>query len=372
MAESNWSPVWALPNVSLDDPIETSCTALVNCRDDRILSLSSRHPALETFRRAFRDEFEKPICPTFLMHAEDAAAKVRSATALAGFRDAVCVSAVVRGRTLTLTFNRPQGITHSDAFDFYPWSLSSQMDERIIASTPALRGLHVIDELRPRTTPALGERSLSFRQVDRPLLQALLIRWERHFAEGSENVEDRRLFRALDMARAASRIPGGVDANEHDAGRSTALWVSAFEILAHDGRSGPKQVLSLLDRVQWLRKELKARDRELALDGKKKTRTPTNLAGLIYKSLYDVRNDFIHGNPVTPATLRVGRSSRSIHWFAASLFGLALAAYLGLEFSASLSDIPEEAERRMWLRKYQRDAEAAILIFAEGLATAAG
>jgi hypothetical protein len=368
----NWTPVWALPNVTLDDPIETSCAVFVSCRDERLLSLCRRHPALETFRRAFRDEFEKHICPTILMLREEVPASVKTATALAGFRDAICVSAVVRGRTLTLTFKRPQGITHSEAFDFYPWSLSSPMDGRIIAWTPALRGLHVIDELRPRTTAALGERSLSFRQIDQPLLQALLARWERHFAEGNEIVGDRRLFRALDMARAASRIPGGVEASEHDAGRSIALWVSAFEILAHDGRSGPKQVLSLLDRVQWLRKELKARDREVVLDRKKKTTIPSNLAGVIYKSLYDVRNDFIHGNPVTPATLRVGKSPHSIHWFAASLFRLALTAFLDLRFAATRSDSPEEAEDQMWLRKYQRDAEAAILIFADGLPPAAG
>jgi hypothetical protein len=45
---------------------------------------------------------------------------------------------------------------------------------------------------------------------------------------GEESVEDPRLFRALDMARAAAKTPGGIDASEHDAGRAIALWVSAF------------------------------------------------------------------------------------------------------------------------------------------------
>jgi hypothetical protein len=68
-----------------------------------------------------------------------------------------------------------------------------------------------------------------------------------------EGVEDRRLFRAIDMARAASKTPGGADASEHDAGRSAALWVSAFEILTHDGNKADlKGVLSQLNSVQWL------------------------------------------------------------------------------------------------------------------------
>ena len=101
-----------------------------------------------------------------------------------------------------------------------------ELTKTIAALTPALKGLHIVDELRPQSAPALGNRHLS--QLDQPLLDALVARWERCFATGKESVEDRRLFRALEMARAASKMPGGRDASEHDAGRLTALWVSAF------------------------------------------------------------------------------------------------------------------------------------------------
>jgi hypothetical protein len=98
----------------------------------------------------------------------------------------------------------------------------------------------------------LGNRSLSHIHVDRPLLQALIKRWEHCFVAGRDSDEDRRLFRALEMACAASRTPGGVDANEHDAERAVALWVSAFEILTYKGKgqNAKKVVLSRLAEVE--------------------------------------------------------------------------------------------------------------------------
>ena len=87
------------------------------------------------------------------------------------------------------------------------------------------------------------------------------------------------------MARAASKMPGGSDATEYDAGRAVALWVSAFEILAHDGnRADFGRVLSLLGRVQWLKASLKVRDRQVKI-GKGRAPIQTKLAGAIYERL---------------------------------------------------------------------------------------
>jgi hypothetical protein len=93
--------------------------------------------------------------------------------------------------------------------------------------------------------------------------------------------------------------------------------VSAFEILAHDEeRSRPRAVLSRLDRVHWLKQELQSRDPNVLLN-KRMTPLLTNLAGVQSKRLYAVRNDFLHGNLVTPEALEVGKSR-----FAASLLRL--------------------------------------------------
>lgn len=248
-----------MPNVTLDGPVEASHAALVPTSDERLCELARRHPALKTFLNAFRDEFGIQIWPTIAMIREGAPPGVRTVTALGGFRDAVCVSAIVAG----------QGIIHSDAFDVYPWFPNPRLEGRISAITPALVGMHHVEQLRPQAAPALGRRSLSPSQIDQPLLGAILARWKCCFVDGENSIENRRLFRALEMARAASKMPGGSDATEYDAGRAVALWVSAFEILAHDGnRADFGRVLSLLGRVQWLSPKLNAQDRQVTYSRK--------------------------------------------------------------------------------------------------------
>jgi hypothetical protein len=359
MSERGWVPVWAMPNVTLDAPIEASHVALAPSNDERLLAIALRKPALATFLRAFRNEFETWVSPTIGLVRADAPRRVFTADAVAGLRDAVCISAIVAGQAQTMERGSPRGILHSDAFDVYPWFPNEQMDGGISARTPALIGMHTVDDIRPRTAPALGNRDLSLSYLDKPLLDALVARWERCFASGEESVEDRRLFRALDMARAASKTPGGIDASEHDAGRAVALWVSAFEILAHDGkRADLVRVLSLFNQPRWLRTELKAQDREVVHC---KKAIQTNRAGALYKRLYDVRNAFLHGEEVTPKTLTLEPCKQSVLFFAAPLFRLALTAFLDLRIPEIATD-DDGRWREMWARKPQRDAEGAILI----------
>ncbi len=360
MTEPGWTPVWAMPNVTLGAPIEASHAALVPSDDERLLAIARRKPALATFLGAFRSEFETWISPTIGLVREDARRGVFTVTAFGGFRDAVCMSAVLAGQAMTLKRGSPRGILHSDAFDVYPWFLSPQMDGRISTRTPALSGLHTVDDIRPQCAPALGNRNLSRDQLDEPLLDALAARWERCFATGEESVEDRRLFRALEMARAASRMPGGADASEHDAGRAVALWVSAFEILVHNGkRSGLKQVLTRLGQVPWLSAKLKVQDRQVKISEKETFQT--NVAGEVYGHLNRVRNDFLHGNAVTAETLELKACQRSVLFFAAPLFRLALTAFLDLRVPESLADDEDSRWRNLWLRRHQRNAEDAIL-----------
>jgi hypothetical protein len=192
------------------------------------------------------------------------------------------------------------------------------------------------------------------------------VRWERCFATGKESVEDRRLFRALEMARAASKMPGGRDASEHDAGRLAALWVSAFEILAHDEKhSSCNRVLFLLDRVGWLRDQLKMRNHRARVSKNKSV--PSNLAGEIYGRLNEVRNDFLHGNPVNEDTLKFKTSQRPVMAFAAPLFRLALTAFLDLRMpegapeAANVEAYASHIDKRLTFKRAQGLMEDAIL-----------
>ena len=360
-----WTPVWAMPNITLDEPIEASHAALVPSHDQRVLEFAEREPVFGVYLKAFRSEFGIQFQPTIGLAHEDARKTVFTVSAFGGFRDAVCMSAAITGQTRTLQGGHPQGVLFSDAFDVYPWFPSTEWNGHVVALTPALKALHSLNELRPQSAPALGKRSLSPHHLDEPLLKAIVDRWERCFAGGNEFVEDRRLFRALDMARAASKPPGGVDASEFDAGRSVSLWVSAFEILAHDERrSDFGRVIAMLNRVEWLRPTLKTQDREVRSHNKGNP-VRTNLAGELYRRLYHARNAFLHGNPLTAETLTLG-NGKSILPYAGPLFRMALTAYLSLKFpklpsGAGETEMGRYVAGRMEFNGPQRDCEAVIL-----------
>jgi hypothetical protein len=372
-----WKAVCILPNVTLDAPIEASHAALVPCHDERFREIAGQRPALQSFVGAFCNEFGNQISPTIGLAREDTPRSIANTVVFGGFRDAVCVSAIVAGQGLTLKWRSPdRGILHSDAFDIYPWSLSPELSEEYVTVvTPALWRVEAAETLRrPQSAPALGNRSLSLIHIDRPLLHALVERWERCFTTGREGVEDRRLFRALEMACAASRTPGGVDASEHHAGRAVALWVSALEILTYKGKgqSAKKVMLSRLAQVEWQTAKLKDQDRLVKI-GNRET-FQTNVAGEVYDHLNRVRNDFLHGNPVTPKALELERCGRSVLFFAAPLFRLALTAVLDLR-SPELSDASDDQDYDhiaggIPFGGAQRLAEDAILMADEASTTA--
>ena len=52
-----WTPIWAMPNVMLDEPVEASHAALVPTNDARLREVARRYPAFDTLLNAFRNEF---------------------------------------------------------------------------------------------------------------------------------------------------------------------------------------------------------------------------------------------------------------------------------------------------------------------------
>jgi hypothetical protein len=143
------------------------------------------------------------------------------------------------------------------------------------------------------------------------------------------------------MAYHASQMPAGGDTTFYDVGRLISLWVSAFEILVHpgdDGYANRNAVFGLLERVIWARPGCAA----LAHDTGGRQKVKRTLASWLYQSLYDRRNDFLHGNPVSRDTLFLPASGRNLFLYAAPLYRLALTAYLDLRPASPLPD-PSDA-----------------------------
>lgn len=98
----HWKAVSVLPNVTLDAPIEASHAALVPYHDDRFREIAGQRPELQSFVGAFCNEFGNQIWPTIGLAREEVARTISNTVVFGGFRDAVCVSAVVAARGLTL------------------------------------------------------------------------------------------------------------------------------------------------------------------------------------------------------------------------------------------------------------------------------
>lgn len=176
--------------------------------------------------------------------------------------------------------------------------------------------------------------------------------------------KDKALFRSMNMANEAARIPALTAAVFYDVGRSLALWVSAYEILTHPGGKGEASfatVSAALERVKWLNAKLSASGHVIPGRNPQKKQ----LATWICKKVYDLRNDFLHGNDVEAPALLI--NGKVIIDFAACLYRLALTGSLDLHFNMPMPQ-SEDAEalgafinQRMNFNKFQITYENALL-----------
>jgi hypothetical protein len=108
----------------------------------------------------------------------------------------------------------------------------SKGNDALVASTPAFGGFHDVKQFHGQSSPELPVMRIEDRDVDTTILDALILRWKRHYFGRRRRWKDRALFRSLNMAMQAGSIPANVP-TAFDLGRSVSLWVSALEILSH-------------------------------------------------------------------------------------------------------------------------------------------
>lgn len=318
--------------MDLDVAIDGDFVSIAPQDDPRVVSLCRNHKHLETYLGNFSDAFGQHLRPAVLLVRKGAPPSVFDMEALAGFRDAVALSVIPQSRARAIVRPNIGGITFSNAFWLYPWTLNRAYED-LIAATPALLGVHEVRQCRGQSSPELFPVKLAASGIDKPLLAALLKRWTRRYTGGRTPRADRTLFRSLNMANQASLIPAGSEATFYDLGRAVALWVSAFEILVHPGgkgRSDLPAVYRLLEAVPWVDKTL-ARRRYKTHETKRGVTVRRTLACWLYGRIYRARNDFLHGNPVTRKRLMLG-TDKNLFQYTALVYRLALAAHLQLSW----------------------------------------
>jgi hypothetical protein len=166
------------------------------------------------------------------------------------------------------------------------------------------------------------------------------------------------------MANEAASIHALTAATFYDVGRSLALWVSAFEILAHPGGSGHSNyatVAGLLESVQWVDNRLTQTIHQIPGNPPQQKQ----LASWICKTIYNLRNDFLHGNDVQGGALLL--NGKVIIDYAPCIFRMALSGFLELRFDVEkppdddVKTIARYIAQRRHLNKYQVSFEEALL-----------
>ena len=333
----SWMPVWALPNITLDGPVEGRWTALVPPSDARVEELVERHPNFRIYMGRFSDSHGNAIEPALIIQREETPTEFSSSDALGSFRDIAVAAAVPKANALEIVNEYSLGLVgYSNFFSVYPWMVDRDY-QFIVALTPAIGGVHNVDALHGQSSPELMPTALERNRLDEPLLQELLRRWEVMYESREPSWENVALVRSLNMANQACLTPGGRDVVMYDYGRVTALWVAAFEILVHPEGSDPAnkpRVFELLERIPWIDETCGAQEFTVHERG---NRLRKNIACWLYEQIYNCRNDFLHGNPVDEGNLQIPGSRRLMTNHAPTLYRLALSAFLSLVWTETSS-----------------------------------
>ncbi len=358
-----WIPIVVLPNVDFRGTLECEFAAIVSSDDLRIDKLRKDHPRFEKFLSRFSEQFGEQVWPSIMILSHDAPDSYRTAEAITAFRDILSVSVVALARSRRLRHKQPNPFIFSTPFQLYPWMIDAQYDD-VILINPAQKHFHDLDLFHGHTFPEQSQISVSDSELDHPVRTALLDRWNIRFSDGSIEWKEKALFRSLNMANEAAAIHALTASTFYDVGRSLALWVSAYEILAHPGGLGQSNfstVTTLLESVHWLDNKLSQATHEIHGNPPQQKQ----LATWICKRLYNARNDFLHGNDVEGPSLLL--NGNVIIDYAPCVFRMALTSFLDLQFkdpSPPIDDAQafgEHIAKHMSYYQFQKSFEAALL-----------
>jgi hypothetical protein len=330
MTSAAWRFIGLFHNVPLEAPVETEHMAVVPSSDFRLKSYLE-NADFRHFVTAFRDQFGRRRQPSALLARGAVRRKPESVLA---FRNALAISAVTKAWERFLGADRQlEYFKYSGYFDLYPHYLSHDYSF-LIVNSPSLFGVDLTKEFHGQTAPELCPASSRRDFYDSELFAALIGRWRRRHLRAQLAVEDdEALFRSLEMAYRAARIPMENRGSLDDYGANLALWASAMEILVWPARRHAQatDVLAVLRPAVAAAAGLRNRRYDVRIPGSKKRRRVT-LMEKLYCEIHDARNAFLHGNPVADRTVHPSgkRTRLSLLSYAPVLYKCALYSTLNL------------------------------------------
>lgn len=344
---TNWNFAYVLPNARFSEPIENEWLALVPYCDPRFEELSFNSVAVEKLREGFRDQFDRQVQPSALLIRDGAPQSVDLYAALS-FRNAIAISSVIDAWSHKISGGKGGFPLWTDYFDFYRFT-ATRDGNAMIARSLATVSLDSPDYFHGQSHPHLASGNAISIGIDHEVLDFLLWHWRQGFNRKSMPRQTRVVLRSLEIAFQAARMPsvGSQGITIHDMGVSIGLWVSAFEILTHPkkGNANLGTVVKCLGKIKMRNPKVNAKRYKLKYDGKWYR---VSFIERLYKSLYDSRNDFMHGNKVKESSTYPFKKPKLPHLpaCAALLYRIALAGVATSKTSKSSTDIRAELEQQ--------------------------
>lgn len=365
----SWQVARVLPNLRLSTSVGNRFAALCNFSDPRVAALEREDAASFEFLKRFTNEFGVRIHPTILLVSRELPHAVWSAEALVSFRDMFSVSVVPKARARLLHDDGQNEPIYSDYFEFYPWSVGKDR-EFVVAHTPAMWSGHLLKKFSGKSSPSLPMIEIQSNHIDFDHFHFISNIWYEYYIKRKKLKKGySTLFRSLNMAYHAAAMPGNRDVTLYDLGRLIALWVSACEILVHPCNSNvnKKLIIEKMRNRCFLNKNLKARLYKRKIS--KKRQVSVDYIEWFVEKMYNLRNDYLHGNHVRVNDILHPKSSRSMFLYPAILYRLVLSSAfdLGVKPVSNgqiIQMIEDGSYQNYALRRYHEDLyEQGLLSF---------
>lgn len=365
---ARWTAHGVLPNIDMRPKyFAGDHLGVVGVGDDRYRDAIRNGPNLHAFLSKFEGEHGQRLHPSLLVRS-DAYPGRPGSEAISSFMDIVVACVLLDSRVRAVTWRRNVGPFYTDAFEIYPWMIDSE-GRRIVAQNAALWSVHDLDSFRGSSSPAVPVQDVGQEPAHPRLFRQLQAIWKARFIDGQEDWTARAVLRSLKMAASAMRLSSSTGSTEsfYDYGRILSLWVSAFEILVHPGQTGTatrQRVLDLLKTIPW--QSRLALDENHPADFGRGKIFHVPLANALYVRMNDLRNDFLHGNPVEPEKFRLDNGTWILS-YPAAIFRMAMSTMLPdpdevtREQALSGEKSREEYVQHLQETRYRSDCEECLL-----------
>jgi len=294
MVLEDWEFVTILPNINISKSYNK--IAMVNSEDSRIQYLKENNKVIGNLINCVIDNKGKNIEPSSLIIHKDLTEHENFNELIIGFRNIIAIFYICKGwlQTVSGKTDNVSSTLYSDFYDLAPINIIK--DKWFNIYSPALNSMfNNVKDFKIQRNIQLPRDTILYPSVETNIFNSLLSTWHKTYLKNNINHKKRALFRSLQMAYRACKLPSDNLSNVYDYGTKIGLWISAFEILFHPGGN---EYVYCEKVINNLKKYIKIKENifKKQCENDDNNEFKSKIIGKIYKDIYDARNNFLHGN----------------------------------------------------------------------------